>query len=261
MFHLPRHLFPRGNTSKDVRLYLAIGDRTQLGPLIEFASYYDRYKPLTVVNRDAWKENAGEYNDAIYNLGSHIIDQALTLFGVPKKVTCRSWAMRGVQGLDDSYTMDLEYPPRPGASGPLFVTTRAFILSPADPQLRFSVKGMHGSYTKSGMDPQETYLKVGKPVRSEGYGVENESAWGMVQLAKEQGGEALGPPTPYPTIQGDYPAIYENLFEAISQSDPGLLIVKPEQAVLNLRVIEAGLRSSREERTIQLDLSGQEVIR
>ena len=67
--------------------------------------------------------------------------------------------------------------------------------------------------------------------------------------------------TRYPTIQGDYPAIYENLFEAISQSDPGLLIVKPEQAVLNLRVIEAGLRSSREERTIHLDLSGQEIIR
>ena len=92
----------------------------QLGPIVEFTSLYDRYKPLTVVNRAAWKENAGEYNDAIYNLGSHLIDQALTLFGKPKKVTCRSWAIRGVQGLDDSvspdcrrvYSLSSPYPPR-----------------------------------------------------------------------------------------------------------------------------------------------------
>jgi len=54
-------------------------------------------------------------------------------------------------------------------------------------------------------------------------------------------------------ISGDYPAIYENLYEAISKNDPGLLIVKLERAILNIRVIEAGLRSSREGRTISLD--------
>ncbi len=63
---------------------------------------YDRYKPLSVVQRNAWKETPGEYNDAIYNLGSHLIDQVISLFGKPEKVSCRSWAMRGVQGLDDS---------------------------------------------------------------------------------------------------------------------------------------------------------------
>jgi scyllo-inositol 2-dehydrogenase (NADP+) len=73
---------------------------------VEFTSHYDRYKPLDVVNKDAWKEKSGEFNDAIYNLGSHLIDQVLTLFGAPKSVTCRSWPMRGVQGLDDSVSLD-----------------------------------------------------------------------------------------------------------------------------------------------------------
>jgi len=123
--------------------------------------------------------------------------------------------MRGVQGLDYSvsselqhfkasltvrsllqYTMDLEYPAQAGGTGPLFVTTHAAILSASDPQIRFSVKGQHGSYTKTGLDPQESYLKLGIPARGEGYGVEAESLWGKIQMAKEEGGEALTPPQP-----------------------------------------------------------------
>jgi scyllo-inositol 2-dehydrogenase (NADP+) len=55
-----------------------------------------------IADKLAWKESPGEHNDAIYNLGSHLIDQALVLFGKPSKVTCRSWPQRGVEGLDDS---------------------------------------------------------------------------------------------------------------------------------------------------------------
>lgn len=75
----------------------------QLGQLNEFTSHYDRFKPLAALpNPEVWKEQPGHANDAIYNLGAHLIDQAIVLFGKPKDVLGISWPIRGVQGLDDS---------------------------------------------------------------------------------------------------------------------------------------------------------------
>ena len=82
---------------------------------MEFTSHYDRFRPLSLVDRGIWKETPGEYNDSMYNLGSHLIDQAIALFGKPVKVTARSWGMRGVQGLDDSVSERCE---RPSSRGP-----------------------------------------------------------------------------------------------------------------------------------------------
>lgn len=93
------------------------------------------------------------------------------------------------------YVMELAYRPMAGSTGPLIVTTRASILSAAEAQLRFSVKGINGSLTQFGLDPQESFLELGKPARGDGYGVEVESAWGHAQRVKEDGGEALGPKT------------------------------------------------------------------
>ena len=53
-------------------------------------------------------------------------------------------------------------------------------------------------------------------------------------------------------MKGDYPAIYENLYEAITQNDITKLVVKPEQAILNIRVIQAGLESSRDGRVVKI---------
>lgn len=72
----------------------------QLGDIVEFQSSYDRYRPLPPQNV-SWKETPGQGNDVIYNLGSHIIDQAYTLFGMPEKLYCRSWDMRGT-GLEEA---------------------------------------------------------------------------------------------------------------------------------------------------------------
>jgi scyllo-inositol 2-dehydrogenase (NADP+) len=164
-----------------------------------------------VANKLAWKETPGEHNDAIYNLGSHLIDQAIVLFGKPHKVTCRSWPQRGVEGLDDSvrsvgmalddstdkaqFEMTLHYPPQPNSNGPLFVTLSASILSPQKPQIRYILQGETGSYIKHNLDPQENYLKVGGQSRGDEYGEEIEAAWGVIQTVKEEGSDVMTEPT------------------------------------------------------------------
>jgi hypothetical protein len=95
------------------------------------------------------------------------------------------------------FNMTLEYPPQPGASGPFFVYTQASILSAQDPQLRFSVKGTLGTYTKYGLDPQESVLKEGKPSRGQDYGIEDPALYGKLQVAKDAGGESLLAPELY----------------------------------------------------------------
>lgn len=75
----------------------------KLGQLNDFTSHYDRFKPLAALpDPTVWKEQPGHANDSIYNLGAHLIDQALLLFGRPKEVLGISWPIRGLQGLDDS---------------------------------------------------------------------------------------------------------------------------------------------------------------
>lgn len=73
----------------------------QLGPILDITSSFDRFKP-PVLAADIWKERPGGYNDAIYNLGSHMIDQVIVLFGKPKSVTCRSWEQRGIKGIEEA---------------------------------------------------------------------------------------------------------------------------------------------------------------
>jgi predicted dehydrogenase len=68
---------------------------------MDLTSCFDRYKPAEP-SADLWKERGGEYNDALYNLGSHMIDQAIVLFGKPTRIFCRSWPQRGVEGLDEA---------------------------------------------------------------------------------------------------------------------------------------------------------------
>lgn len=90
----------------------------QLGDIIEFNSTYDRYRPTQPPAADptdsaakknpTWKEAADQGNETIYNLGSHIIDQAYMLFGMPEKVYCRVWDMRGT-GLAEAVSVSIHF--------------------------------------------------------------------------------------------------------------------------------------------------------
>ena len=190
--------------------------------MVEFTSSYDRYRPL--VSRDpsraaTWKEQPEGGNETIYNLGSHIIDQAYVLFGRPEKVGCRVWDQRGtglaeavrfpldirsLGGPDGSgssavilarkhadqpqFVMDLYYPPPSASAPPFTVTLRASILSAMPKQQRFLIKGTKGSYLKYGVDPQERQtVEMGRLGRKpEGYGMDQKDEWGQLSVAVEE---------------------------------------------------------------------------
>ncbi|KAK4687183.1 hypothetical protein P7C73_g2950, partial [Tremellales sp. Uapishka_1] len=219
----------------------------RLGKLNEFQSSFDRHRPLPPSYKTStWKETPGMHNEGIYNLGSHLIDQALVLFGLPDRVGCRTWDMRGV-GLDEAFVLDLYYPKEP-----LVVTLRASMLStfPADKQSRYLIKGDKGTYAKNGTDAQEGYLRgTGKKVGGPDYGYEDTSLVG--QLTESVDGKYVV--SDYPSMRGNYPAIYENLHEAITSGDRSKLLVQPEQVIWTAKIIELGLRASKEGKVLSVE--------
>jgi predicted dehydrogenase len=112
---------------------------------------------------------------AIYDLGTHLLDQAVHLFGVPEKVTGFIGSQRegNTSGFEDSFTVLLHY-----KSG-LLVTAKAAVVSPEENQLRFWVRGEKGSFKKYHLDIQEDQLKAGIRPGDKEYGQEPSDRYGM----------------------------------------------------------------------------------
>lgn len=84
-------------------------DNNTLGPIHEITTRFDRFRPLPADHKPSgWKETPGEHNEAIYNLGSHVIDQIVSLYGMPDKVSCRNFDQRGI-GLDEAVSCGWEF--------------------------------------------------------------------------------------------------------------------------------------------------------
>lgn len=205
-----------------------------LGKVVEFESHFDRYRPVVAGN--TWKEEGDEYGGVLYNLGSHMMDQALLLFGFPAGVTAHLKMIRPDAKVFDFYEIRLHYPD-------VHVTLKcSYLVREEGP--RYIVHGTAGSFLKWGIDPQEELLKKGfLPAGSE-WGRETEDKWGILNT-KFQGIDFKGKVA---TRNGDYPAFYNNLYEAIRTGKP--LAVKPEEARDGIRVLEASLESHRSGKTV-----------
>ncbi|GAA5849092.1 hypothetical protein JCM8547_006440 [Rhodosporidiobolus lusitaniae] len=221
------------------------------GELSEFESRMDRYK--NVPNAKAWKEAALPGAGAAFDLGSHLVDQILDLFGTPEKVTglVRNSRLIGSSEVPDSFTIHLHYPPSPekGRSLPLLATARGSILSLLNPQPRFLLRGTQASFLKHGVDVQEAQLVANGPdaIKREDYAVEPEVLWGKLWRL-----EGRGEAETVVSEKGDYGAWFKNVAEALSSSDPSKLIVKPEQAALTIKILELAEQSSKEGRSINV---------
>ncbi|BGP17544.1 hypothetical protein JCM10213_004085 [Rhodosporidiobolus nylandii] len=221
------------------------------GELSEFTSHFDRYK--NIPNAKAWKDAPLPGAGAAYDLGSHLIDQILDLFGPPQKVTglVRNSRTIGHPDVPDSFLIHLHYPASSaaGRSLPLLCTARASILSLQTPQPRFVIRGTKATYTKTGVDVQEPQLVKGgaDAIKQEGFAVEPETQAGVLYRVEK-------PSEPEIVIseRGAYGKWFENVAEALIAKDPSKLIVKPEQAALTIKIIELAEQSSKEGRTIDL---------
>ena len=207
-----------------------------LGRLVEFESHFDRYRNF--IQPDTWKEEGIDRVGVLYNLGSHMVDQVLNLFGMPKSVTAHLATLRTNGRVPDYYDIRLQY------DGFAALLKSSYLVR--EPGPRYSLHGTLGSFQKWGIDLQEEALKAGKLPGRADWGKEPQDAWGLLHTEKD--GQVIR--EHIETIPGNYPMFYENLYEAIVNGAD--LLVKPEESRDCLQVLEACLLSDREQRTILL---------
>jgi predicted dehydrogenase len=208
----------------------------KLGTVVEYECRFDRFRPEPKPN--AWRERADQPGAGVlFDLGPHVIDQALVLFGEPRAITASAFCQRETSRVDDAFDVCLEYPT-------LRAMGRARILAYA-PGPHFLIHGTKGSFLKCGMDPQEARLRGENLPQGldwgADWGVEAEQLWGTLSLVGE-------PAVKVKTERGDYRGFYANVRDAIEKK--AALEVTPQQALRTMRAVILAHRSSRERRTV-----------
>jgi predicted dehydrogenase len=217
-------------------------DSGELGRIVTFESHFDRFRPLP---REAtWKEAANDANGMLFDLGPHLVDQALALFGVPEAITASVRRDRDTTDIEDAFDITLHYPR-------LQAICRATMLA-AEPAPRFLIHGTLGSFRKYGLDPQEPALAAGAIVPPMGdareWLAEPESAWGTLVVAPDPSQPERLTRTTIKTELGDYRNYYANVRDAILGDRS--LAVAPEDAYRVIRLLELARQSSAEARSI-----------
>lgn len=216
-----------------VRRLLAEG---AVGRVVRFTSRFDRWRPM--VNRDAWRERPGadDAGGLLADLGSHLIDQAILLFGPPVAVYAELAAAREGARVDDDVFVALTHPG--GERSHLGASMLA-----AAPAPRMSLVGTAATYEKHGLDGQEEALRDGCRPSDPGWGAEPRGSWGRLY-----GGDG---PREVPAENGAYTAFYAGVARALREGAPPP--VDPSDAVAVLRVIEAARLSAGEGRVVAMD--------
>ena len=193
-----------------------------LGEIHSFEIHFNRFKP--VLNPKKWKETAGAGSGIIYDLGSHIIDQAIVLFGVPKAVWGQTFTQRENSEIDDAFDIKLDY-------GKLKVTLKSSLLVREDTP-RYIIHGTKGSFIKYGIDEQEDHLKMGIKPTDTCFGVESVKNSGV--LTTEINGLIFN--GTIETQKGNWGLLFQNLYDAIANGKE--LLIKPEEVLEQIRIIE-----------------------
>ena len=207
-----------------------------LGRLVEFESHYDRYRNF--IQPNTWKERSEEGAGILSNLGSHMIDQALLLFGMPGAVTGHLRIVRTGGEVDDWYDIRLHY------DGLTALLRASYLVK--EPGPRYFLHGTDGSFCKYGLDPQEEDLKKGIDPHSPGWGIESMEWFGT--LATEKSG--ITQHAKLQTLPGNYSAFYDGVADCLQKGTQPP--VEPEEAVNVIRVIDAVKQSNGERKTIEL---------
>jgi predicted dehydrogenase len=215
-----------------------------VGRVVEFETHFDRYKPERPAN---WKGNLSmaQAGGVVYDLGTHLIDQAYVLFGLPKSVVGIFTNQRNDGGEEpDSITVLLGY----GPGGPL-VTAKAGVLSVETDQLRYWVRGSKASFKKYHLDVQEDQLKAGLKPGDKGFGIESDDRSGtLVLLAGDKPVEKkIGNVVPL-----TYATLYAGFRAAIEGGGEAAVPVKASEARDVLKIIEAAKESAKTGKTVNL---------
>lgn len=210
-------------------------DAGAVGDVVQFESHFDRFRPAV---RDRWRERAGDGGGIWYDLGPHLIDQALMLFGLPEFVQADLAALRPGASADDWAHAVLHYADKR-------IVLHASMLV-AGGSARFTVHGTAGSLVKQRGDQQEAQLLRGMVPGAPGWGRDDDP---LVLHDGETTREL-------PLLSGDQRRFYHAVVAAIRGE--GVNPVPAGQTLATMAVIEAGLRSSAERRAVPLALTEAE---
>lgn len=208
-------------------------DEGTLGEVRYLESHFDRFRPEV---RQRWREMKGAGSGIWYDLGPHLLDQALQLFGTPIAINVDLAELRSEAQTTDYFHAVLTWPQRR-------VVLHASMLVAAESP-RFQVHGTRGSYVKYGLDPQEDRLKAGARPPQEDWGYDMRD--GVLTLAE---GDVMAEKTLL-TLPGNYPAYYAAVRDAIHGN--GRNPVTAEEAIQVMELIELGLQSAEKRQTLTL---------
>ena len=193
---------------------------------------WDRFRPEVT---QAWRDMPEAGSGMLADLGPHLIDQALVLFGMPEALHADIAVQRDGARTDDYFVVTLHY-----GQKRVVCSASRLVVSPSP---RFALHGTAANFVKYGLDPQEPMMKAGGSANDPGYGVEDAANYGVLNLPD-------GTRETVPTEQGDYRRFYLGVGRAIAGG--GAPPVTAEDAVAGLRIMELARESSAEGRRITL---------
>lgn len=237
-------LFPFHNRrfDSDFLTIRKLMDERSLGRLVHFESNFDRWRPG--LSTRAWKEDANE-GGILWDIGTHLVDQALLLFGQPAAVGAEVRRERDGDGSNDAFTLRLHY--YTGFSVTLGSNCLSSLARP-----RFHLRGTRGNFWKWGLDPQEDALNSVTKITDANWGQEAEKHWGTLSADAEGSIEVRS----VPSIAGDYRLYYAAVRDVLlgnSQDFP----VTAAEAWRVAQVLEWAKESADQHRDIECDWSGE----
>lgn len=229
-------VFQNRRWDSDFKTVKEVIDNGTLGEIIEAEFHFDRYNPSLSIK--GHKETANPGAGILKDLGPHLIDQALSLFGFPEAVFADIRITRDKSLVDDYIDILLYY-------SRFRVRLKAgFFVREAVPS--YIVHGKNGSFLKSRGDVQEDALKMGKKPTLKNWGTESRSREGM--LHTESGGKIIH--ENIPTLTGNYYDFFDGLYQSIIENSPEP--VTAQEGINTMRIIEASIKSNLQKKVIQL---------
>lgn len=205
-------------------------DEALLGETREFFAHYDRFRP-DPRTYGLWREEALPGSGIFYDLGPHLIDQSICLFGMPKFVYADILKMKAYSKVDDYVDLKLYY------DNLIVILHASMLVREMGP--RYMIHGTKGSFIKYGEDPQEELLKAEQLPIGDEWGQEKAEFHGLLHTEINQ--EVVR--TTYPTLKGDYGNYYRNIYNSIKNGAP--LKETAEDGYKVIKIIELAFESSR----------------
>ena len=210
-------------------------DSGRFGRIALYELHFDRYRLET--RHEAWREKAQPGSGMFFDLGVHLIDEAMLLFGVPEAITADIRIERSGAVVDDAFDVTLHY-------SRMRVLLRSSMIAIA-PDLRYLIRGEHGAFVKYGIDPQEDALKRGEVPRDDSWGQESQEKWGTFYSSRN----GIVSEEKIPTLPGDYRLFYANLRDALLGKSQ--IEVTHEQMLNVMQALELAQESSRRRCTLE----------